>query len=577
VWGLFLSADVTHLYLRYNIQMTLIFDEDKQKRKITDLLHKEEEDLVQILSAKYGVDYVNLATTPINTDALRLVNEEVAHKSQVASYAMVDKKIKVAARNPQDEKVIAVIEDLKTKGYSPEVYISSTLGLEKAWLGYKDLSFAYESKAGSLEISNEEIAKTIETVKTLPEVIKIIQDLLATKKSYRVSRILETCVAGALSIEASDVHFEPEQEYVLLRYRLDGVLHDAIRFDNETYALLLSRIKLISGMKLNIKKDNQDGRFSIKLATGEIEVRVSLLPGAYNESVVMRILNPKSINVPLESLGINPKLLKILLKEMERPDGMILTTGPTGSGKTTTLYSFLNKIKSPDLKIITLEDPIEYHMEGIVQTQVNEKGYNFAEGLRATVRQDPDVIMIGEIRDGETASIAINSALTGHMVFSTLHTNDAAGTFPRLIDLGVNSKVITSALRVAMAQRLARKLCEFCKKEIVLSGDTQQEVETIINSIEDKTLIPQERTKIWEAIGCDKCNQTGYKGRIGIYEAILTDAKIESVVEMNPSEREIWAAAKEQGLLTMRQDGVLKTLQGITSLKELERVIALTD
>lgn len=557
--------------------MTITFDEDKQKRKLNDLLHKEEEELVQILAGKYGLDYVNLSLVVVNADALRLIDETTARNAQVAGFALIDKKIKVAARNPEDEKTLAVVEGLKTKGYIPELCITSNQSLEKAWLGYKDLSFAYESKAGSLEISNEEITKIIEQTKTLPDVIKVLQTLLATRMSYRVSRILETSVAGALAVEASDIHFEPEQDYALLRYRLDGVLHDVIRFDNETYALLLSRIKLISGMKLNIKKDNQDGRFSIKLAIGDIEVRVSLLPGAYNESIVMRILNPKSIDVPLESLGIHPKLLAILIKEMSRPDGMILTTGPTGSGKTTTLYSFLKKIKSPDLKIITLEDPIEYHLEGIVQTQVNEKGYNFAEGLRATVRQDPDVIMIGEIRDNETASIAINSALTGHMVFSTLHTNDAAGTFPRLIDLGINSKVITSAIRVAMAQRLARKLCPFCKKEIILEGEMQKEVEIVLNDIEDKSLIPNDRSKIWEAVGCDKCNMTGYKGRIGIYEAILTDKKIEDVVETNPSSHEIWAAAKGQGILTMRQDGVLKILQGITSLTELERVIALQD
>jgi type IV pilus assembly protein PilB len=557
--------------------MTITFDEDKQKRKLNDLLHKEEEDLVQILSGKYGIDYVNLSSTAINADALRLINENTARSAQVAGYALIDKKIKVAARNPEDEKTLAVLEELKTKGYAPELYITSTQSLEKAWLGYKDLSFAYESKAGSLEVSSEEITKIIEQTKTLPDVIKVLETLLATRMSYKVSRILETSVAGALAVDASDIHFEPEQGYALLRYRLDGVLHDVIRFDNETYALLLSRIKLISGMKLNIKKDNQDGRFSIKLAIGNIEVRVSLLPGAYNESIVMRLLNPKSIDVPLESLGIHPKLLSILLKEMSRPDGMILTTGPTGSGKTTTLYSFLKKIHSPDLKIITLEDPIEYHLEGIVQTQVNEKGYNFAEGLRATVRQDPDVIMIGEIRDNETASIAVNSALTGHMVFSTLHTNDAAGTFPRLIDLGINSKVITSAIRVAMAQRLARKLCPNCKKEIVLEGEIQKAIEVVINDIEDKSLVPNERSRVWEPVGCEKCNGTGYKGRIGIYEAILTDKKVEDAVEMNPSDREIWAAAKGQGILTMRQDGVLKILQGITSLSELERVIALQD
>jgi type IV pilus assembly protein PilB len=557
--------------------MTIVFDEDKQKRKINDLLRKEEEDLVQILSAKYGVEYINLTVTPVNADAIRMIDEKSSREAQTAAFALSDKKIKIASRNPNSEKTLAIIEDLKTKGYLPELFITSTQSLEKAWKTYKDLSFAYESKAGALEISSEEITSIIAQIKDLPTIISILQNTMSANKSYRVSRILETAIAGALAIDASDIHFEPEELYVRLRYRLDGILQDVIKFDKETYALLLSRIKLISGMKLNIKKDSQDGRFSIRLDIGDIEVRVSILPGAYNESIVMRLLNPKSISVPLEELGIPENLLAILIKETQRPDGMILTTGPTGSGKTTTLYAFLKKIHTSDIKIITIEDPIEYHLEGIVQTQVNDKGYNFLEGLRAAVRQDPDVIMVGEIRDNETANIAINSALTGHLVFSTLHTNDAAGTFPRLIDLGVNSKVITSAIRVAMAQRLTRRLCEYCKKEVALENETQKEIELVVNSIEDKTMIPNDRTKIWEPVGCNKCNKTGYKGRIGIYEAILNSKEIEDAVEKNPSEREIWTAAKGQGILTMKQDGVIKVLKGVTSFEELGRVISMQD
>jgi len=557
--------------------MTIQFDEDKQKQHLDNLHHQEEEDLVQILSAKYGVEYVNLLNTPVNTDALRLIDEQTARNTQVAAYALVNKKLKVAVRNPGDQKITDLIATLTGKGYEPEIYITSTQGLEKAWKMYKDLSFAYESRAGSLEISSEEISEIIDQAKSLPTVISILQNTMSAKKSYRVSRILETIVAGALATSASDVHLEPEEGYVLLRYRLDGVLQELMRIDNETYALILSRIKLISGMKLNIKKDSQDGRFSIRLSTGDIEVRVSILPGAYNESVVMRLLDPKSIRVSLDEMGINPKLLAILNEEINRPDGMILTTGPTGSGKTTTLYAFLQKVHNPGVKIITLEDPIEYHMPGIVQTQVNDKGYTFSEGLRAAVRQDPDIIMVGEIRDGDTANIAINSALTGHLVFSTLHTNDAAGTFPRLIDLGANPTIIPSALRVSMAQRLVRRLCKECKKEIALEGQNQNEIETTVNGIEDQSAIPADRSKMWTPVGCDKCNHTGYKGRIGIYEAILMNKTVELAVQRSSSDREIWESAKGQGILTMKQDGVLKVLAGITSLEELERVITLTD
>ncbi|MES2314600.1 MAG: GspE/PulE family protein [Patescibacteria group bacterium] len=557
--------------------MTIQFDEDKQKQHIDNLHHQEEEDLVQILSAKYGVEYVNLVNTPVSADALRLIDEKIARITLVAGFALINKKIKIAARNPTDPRLQDIIADLTQQGYQPEIYITSTLGLEKAWKTYKDLSFAYESRAGSLEISSKEITEIINQAKSLPTIISILQNTMAAKKSYRVSRILETLVAGALAVNASDLHLEPEEDYVLIRYRLDGVLQEVIRIDNETYGLLLSRIKLISGMKLNMKKDSQDGRFSIRLELGDIEVRVSVLPGAYNESVVMRILNPTSIQVSLESMGINPKLLNILLEEINRPDGMILTTGPTGSGKTTTLYSFLQKVHNPGVKIITLEDPIEYHLPGIVQTQVNDKGYTFAEGLRAAVRQDPDIIMIGEIRDGETANIAINSALTGHLVFSTLHTNDAAGTFPRLIDLGANPSIIPSAIRVSMAQRLVRRLCQVCKKEALVEGANQNEIETTVNGIEDKSVIPADRSKMWAPVGCDKCNHTGYKGRIGIYEAILMNKAVELAVQRSSSDREIWEAAKGQGILTMKQDGVLKVLNGTTSLEELERVITLTD
>lgn len=557
--------------------MTLVFDEDKSNRRVNDLLHREEEDLIQILAGKYNLPYINLTINPTQADALKMIDEKTATELQVAAFSIVDKKLKIAARHPENPKVTELVNSLKEKGYETQLHIASSQSLEKAWKTYKDLSFAFESKAGSLEISSEDINAIINEARTLPSIVATLETTLAAKKSYRVSRILETIVAGALAVEASDVHLEPEESYIRLRYRLDGVLQDVINFDPETYALLLSRVKLISGMKLNIKKDSQDGRFSIKLPIGDIEVRVSILPGSYNESIVMRLLNPKSIDVPLESLGINPKLLAILLKEMERPDGMILTTGPTGSGKTTTLYSFLKKIHTPQVKIITIEDPVEYHLPGIVQTQVNDKGYTFLEGLRAAVRQDPDIIMVGEIRDSETAAIAINSALTGHMVFSTLHTNDAAGTFPRLIDLGANPKVLTSAIRVSMAQRLARKLCEKCKKEKVLSDTEKGQIETILADVTDKTVIPASREKIWEPVGCAACNQTGYKGRIGIYEAILMNKQIEDVIEANPSDREIWSAAKDQGILTMRQDGIIKVLQGITSIPELERVIALTD
>jgi type IV pilus assembly protein PilB len=559
------------------------FEEDKQNRRVSDLLKREEEQVIQVLSAKYSLEYVDLSVAPITTDALRLIDEPAAREAKIAAFGIVDKKLKIAVRNPEDEKAIAIVNALREKGYIPTLYVTSSASLEKAWNSYKDLSFASESRAGSLDVSSDEISAIVEKAKGLPTIISILENTLAMKKSYRVSRILETILAGALATNASDVHIEPEEEYIRLRYRLDGVLVNVVNFDKSTYALLLSRIKLLSGLKLNVKKNSQDGRFSVHIGTDDIEIRTSVLPGAYNESIVMRLLNPKSISVSLEDLGIPEKLLGILLKEIDKPNGMILTTGPTGSGKTTTLYAFLKKVHNPQIKIITIEDPIEYHLPGIVQTQVNDKGYTFLEGLRAAVRQDPDIIMVGEIRDNETADIAVNSALTGHLVFSTLHTNDAAGTFPRLIDLGVNPKILPSALTVALAQRLVRRLCPYCKKEAIVEGEAKEIVARVISSIFDKTQVPPEASPkdgahvtMWEGVGCDRCNNTGYKGRMGIYEGILVnDPAIQKAVDYGSSDREIATAAIPQGILDMKQDGIIKVLKGITSLDELRRVIDL--
>ncbi len=385
-------------------------------------------------------------------------------------------------------------------------------------------------------------------------------------------------MAGALSTQSSDIHWEPEEDYVRLRYRLDGVLIDVLNIDPRTYRLILSRIKLLSNLKLNIDKKAQDGRFSIKTGEIEIEVRTSVIPGAYGESIVLRVLDPRSISVPLEKLGIYPRLLDVLLYEISKPNGLILNTGPTGSGKTTTLYAFLKKIHSPGIKIITIENPIEYHLPGIVQTQVDvKKGYTFLEGLRSALRQDPDVIMVGEIRDTETAEIAINASLTGHLVFSTLHTNNAAGSFPRLIDLDINQKVLTSAINIAMAQRLVRKLCPDCKKGMILEGKKKDLVEKILQDIKDRSYLEGLQTKaIWEVGGCKNCNFSGYKGRTGIYEAVRADEEIEKTVQQNPSEREIWRAAAHQNILNMQQDGIIKALQGITSIDELQRVVDLS-
>ncbi len=549
--------------------------EEKQEKRLEELRKKEEEDVIRILATKYGLDFIDLKQIPINADALKIVNEDVAREAKLAVYDKVDKKLKIAIFSPKNEKTAIIIKQLEYAGYKPSVAMATTASLEKAWSRYKDISSSIASTAGTFDISSDQVVTYMDGIKTIRDVSSIIKEILFLKKAYKISKMMEAMIAGALALSASDIHIEPEETFVRIRFRLDGALIDVFEFDRETYELLLSRIKLLSGMKLNIKNSAQDGRFSVKIQNNDIEIRSSILPGAYNESVVMRLLNPKSISVPIEQLGIQDRTLETLLEQIRRPNGMLLITGPTGSGKTTTLYAFLKKIHSPDIKIITIEDPIEYHLPGIVQTQVDdEKDYTFLSGLRAALRQDPDVIMVGEIRDGETASIAINSALTGHLVFSTLHTNTAAGAFPRLIDLGVNPKIVSSAINVAMAQRLIRKLCLECRKEVIPSEKERKIIDRIIQSVTDKSYLDGVQTeKIWQAVGCEKCHNTGYKGRIAITEIILLKKEVEESIVNNPSDRDIKKASLSQNFLDMKQDGVIRVLKGISSLEELGRVI----
>ncbi len=557
--------------------MTIEFNENKQIRKLSVLREEEEEGLAKLMSQKYGLSYVDLGISPINIDALRILKESESRSSEVAPFNIINKNVSLAIISPNNPKTITTIEGLKERGYKLNLFMVSHQSLEKVWERYRDLSYSMETKSGALDIENEEIQKIIKDVKNISDIKSSVDEILSQRKSYRISRILEIILAGAISVGASDVHIEPEETSIRLRYRMDGVLNDVLQLEENVYNLLLSRIKLISNLKLNLHGKAQDGRFSIKIADVEIEIRTSLLPGGYGESVVLRILNPDAISVPLEDLGISDKLLQIILKEINKPNGMILNTGPTGSGKTTTLYAFLKKTYSPEIKIITIENPIEYHIKGILQTQTSEeKEYTFSEGLRSALRQDPDIIMVGEIRDEETAQIAVNSALTGHLVFSTLHTNNAAGTFPRLIDLGVNPKVLTSAINLAMAQRLIRKLCPACKKKSAPSDTDKKIIKKVVDSVKDKELLKGINMQdVYEPVGCKECNFTGFKGRTGIYEAIIIDEKIEEVVVNNPSERELAKAAEDQGIPTMLQDGIIKVLQGVTSIKELARVIDL--
>ena len=409
-----------------------------------------------------------------------------------------------------------------------------------------------------------------------------LQEEIKSNLSKSTSELLNMIMAGAIAIGASDIHIEPTEEKAKMRIRIDGVLQDVIEFDKKTYESLISRIRLISGVKLNVENKPQDGRFSI-LYPGEeekehsIEIRMSILPSEYGGAIVMRVLDPRNL-ITIDKLGLRDGLLKIFKREIKKPNGMIIVTGPTGSGKTTSLYAFLKHIRNPGIKIITIEDPIEYHLDGISQTEVApDDGYTFANGLRAIVRQDPDAILVGEIRDLETASIGLQAALTGHTVFSTLHTNDAAGAIPRLQALGEKPVNIAPAVNVIIAQRLVRKLCDRCKEEVTLEEmDLYETVQKELDNLDqDKKPEHTKETKIFKAKGCKNCNFTGYSGRLGIFEALVVSEEIENLIFSNPSTSEIRNKAIEEGMLTLKQDGVIKFLKGDTSEEEIDRVIGL--
>ena len=553
----------------------VIFYDEKKQREFDELKQQEEEELIKFLAQKHGLPYVSLATISIENDALRLIPEEKARASKIAPFAINGKKVSTAIFTPNTAEVQKALKELREAGYQVELYMASTKSLQKAWGHYPEITREEEIYAGTVDVSVNAVREAAENTKHLRAVVPEINAVIASKSQNRISRIVEVVLGAAIALDASDVHIEPEEKHARLRFRLDGILQDVTFFDMATYGMTNSRIKILSRLKLNLKNQAQDGRFSVDLGYTKFEVRVSVIPGSYGESVVLRLLDPKSISASLEDLGMHTILLAAVKKEIAKPNGMILTTGPTGSGKTTTLYAFLRKVHVPGVKIITIEDPVEYHLEGITQTQVDtEKQYTFANGLRSAMRQDPDVIMIGEIRDEETAGIAINASLTGHLVFSTLHTNNAAGSFPRLIDLGVDPKTIASAITIAMAQRLVRKLCQVCKEERPIPEADQKRIGSVLKTMPKAVSIPQEK-KYWIAKGCDKCNNIGYTGRTGVFEGILVDREIEKIARENPSEREIAATAASQGIPTMQQDGVLKVLMGITSLQELERVVNL--
>ena len=550
------------------------FDDTFSGERLEEIRRKEEEHLIKALALQSGFEYIDLRGITINPTALFLLTLEEATQGEIVPFETVRNRVSVAVRNPQRPETQQAIQQLQDKGYTVTVFMTSHASLEHGWNRYKDQKKTEAVTHGVLDIDSKNVSQQAGSLKTPEAVAAHIIEIRTLNTVRRVSETLESIFAGALALGASDIHIEPEESGVRLRYRLDGVLHDIMDLEREIYQRLMSRLKLLSGMILNIRNEAQDGRFTFTTLEKEVEVRSSVIPGASGESIVMRLLDPTVASFNLEQLGLNETLYTLMLEEVKRPNGLIVTTGPTGSGKTTALYAFLRKAHSPDVKIITIENPVEYKVDGIVQTQVSEE-YTFASGLRAILRQDPDIIMVGEIRDREVAETAIHAAQTGHLVFTTLHTNSAVGAFPRLIDLGVDYRVIGNSVNMVLGQRLVRVLCESCKTSRTANEAESALIEDILATHPKPPTAPRPFT-IFESTGCPVCNHTGFKGRQGVYEAIKVDQYVEEAIITDPREHIILQAAKAQGIPSMAEDGIEKVLQGITSLTELKRVVDLS-
>ena len=522
---------------------------------------------------KYGLGHLDLISTKVPTEikAMQLVPETDAKEAMLVPLQLVRKTLIIALFDPENAKAKEIIEGLRTKGkLEVKIVVVSMSGLKHAWEYYRYV-IPQVDISGRVDIDEAKLSEGQSTVRNLEDMTKNIRDF----KNPFTSQILETILSGALALGASDIHLEPNIKTAELRLRIDGLLHTVFsEFSQLIYKSVITRIKLLSNLKLNVQDQPQDGRFTINAVDRTIEIRTSLIPSEYGETAVLRILDPISLKANLEDLGWRADDLEIAVAEIKKPNGLILNTGPTGSGKTTTLYAFLRKVVQPEIKIITVEDPIEYHLPGISQTQVDtEAGYTFASGLRSILRQDPNVILVGEIRDKETAEIALNASLTGHIVFSTLHTNDAVGAIPRLLDLGIQTNILGPSLSLIIAQRLVRRLCPECRVKSEIKPELEKKIKEFISALPGR--VAKENYKeisIYEAKGCERCAGLGYKGRISIFELLQVDETMEATIYKNPTEIELKDLAKKQGMVSMQEDGILKSFQGITSFAEVERL-----
>ena len=537
---------------------------------------KQRNEELRKIASDLGIGFLNKVPDNIDKKYAKFIPEEVAKKHKMVSFAKEGKNIiKVAMVDPQDVEARNVLGFLAERNKVEfDIYIASQEVLQEIISKHHSAEKAVED----VMVSFEDALKDREGGKKKKKIDRIvIQDA-------PVSKLVKVIINHAIEGEASDIHIEPINNEYRVRYRVDGMLHSTLVLPKSVGMAAISHIKILSNLKIDETRKPQDGRFQTEkenVITSEgVDFRVSTLPVIDGEKVAMRVLTKDDRVFDLKKLGLMGKNFEVLNKKIKESSGIILNTGPTGSGKSTTLYSFLKIINKEETNIITLEDPIEYSLDGINQSQINTSiGYTFANGLRSILRQDPNVIMIGEIRDSETAELAIHAALTGHLVFSTLHTNSAISAIPRLIDMGVEPFLLSSSLNAVAAQRLVRRLCDSCKKEIKLPQSVYEMVKNSLAGIESDELKKYEidgplnfdDLKFYTKVGCDECSNTGYKGRVAIYECVDIDKDLKEIIT-EKNEILLKKVAKRQNMLTMRQDGFLKAVKGLTSVSEVERM-----
>ena len=519
-------------------------------------------------ATKMNMNYVDLSDMPINPDHLKLIPKDEAAKAFIIPFYKIGKKVRVALAHPTNKDSLAVITRLKAEKYQININLASEESILEALKLYE----SQQAKPEQAETENIVDESQIEAYAQEIENLQVLKDKLADVTAEDALNVVNV---GAMKTKASDIHYQPEESAVKVRFRIDGVLQDIFELDLNTYRYLVNQLKFKCKMKLNVVSEPQDGRMHFMFNKRKIDVRVSALPTEYGEAFVLRLLDSGKKAMTLEDMGYSGRNLQLLNEACKITNGMILVTGPTGSGKTTTLYTMLRSFNTPETKIITLEDPVEYHLENVTQSQINDKrGYTFGSGLRAILRQDPDIVMLGEIRDQETAETAAQAALTGHVLLSTLHTNSAIDTIPRLLNIGLKPYMIAPAIHTILAQRLVRVLCPDCSVKKPISESEREEIGKVLEAakVVQPELALEVPAEVGHAVGCDKCSHTGYSGRTAIGEIFQFNDEIKDLILQEKSPVEIAAAARKTGMLSLKEDGVLKVVSGVTTLEEVQRV-----